>query len=72
MKKKVKYYVEICHKDYLSEYIMQSEWFDTKAQALEFAKKITYLEDIYLMRIMYAEWNEETFKDIFLDEYIRR
>ena len=72
MKKKVKYYVEICHKDYLSEYILQSEWFDTKAQALEFAKKITYLEDIYLMRIMYAEWNEETFKDIFLDEYIRR
>ena len=72
MKKKIKYYVEICHKDYLSEYIMQSEWFDTKAQALEFANKITYLEDIYLMRIMYAEWNEETFKDIFLDEYIRR
>lgn len=72
MKKKVKYYVEICHKDYLSEYILQSEWFDTKAQALEFAKKITYLEDIYLMRIMYAEWNEETFEDIFLDEYIRR
>jgi len=56
----------------LSEYIMQSEWFDTKAQALEFANKITYLEDIYLMRIMYAEWNEETFEDIFLDEYIRR
>ena len=72
MKKKVKYYDEICHKDYLSEYILQSEWFDTKAQALEFANKITYLEDIYLMRIMYAEWNEETFEDIFLDEYIRR
>ena len=48
MKKNKKYYVEICHKDYLSEYIMQSDWFDTKEQALDYANKITYLEDIYL------------------------
>ena len=72
MKKNVKYYVEICHKDYLSEYIMQSDWFDTKEQALEYTNKITYLEDIYLLRIMGAEWNEETYEDIFLEEYVRR
>ena len=72
MKKNIKYYVEICHKDYLSEYIMQSDWFDTKAKALEYANTITYLEDIYLLRIMGAEWNEETYEDIFLEEYIRR
>ena len=73
MKKNKKYYVEICHKDYLSEYIMQSDWFDTKEQALEYANKITYLEDIYLLRIMFAEWNDaDTYEDIYIEEYVRR
>ena len=73
MKKNKKYYVEICHKDYLSEYIMQSDWFDTKEQALDYANKITYLEDIYLLRIMCAEWNDaDTYEDIYIEEYVRR
>ncbi len=70
MKKKL-YYVEVCQKDYLEEYILQSDWFDTKKQALKFAKKITYLEDIYLMRIMSAEWEEnEMVGDIIVEEYL--
>ena len=48
-----KYYVEIAKTD--SDYILQSDWFDTEEEALEFARKITFVRYPYKQYLMSAK-----------------
>lgn len=61
-----KYYIEIFKED-SGDYIIQSDWFDSEEQAIEWCKTIAYL-DIYDYEIwlMSSEWDEEsdTYTDI--------
>ena len=59
-----KYYIEISENE---GYILQSQWFDTEEQAIEWSKAITYLDTLYYgMWLMSSEWDEEndTYTDI--------
>lgn len=61
-----KYYIEFKHirsTDLL--YDMQSKWFDTEEQAIEWVKGFSYISNMYVY-LMSSEWDEEddTFTDI--------
>ena len=61
-----KYYFEFKHirsTDLL--YDMQSEWFDTEEQAIEWFKGFSYISNMHVY-LMSSEWDEEddTFTDI--------
>lgn len=54
-----KYYVEITHCENISEFIIQSKWFDTYEQAKKwFDNDIDFLGENYDVYIMYAKWDE--------------
>lgn len=66
----MKYYIEVCDTENPCEYILQSEFFDTEGQALEWAKKITYLSTQHSISLMCAEWDSEN--DVYGDiEFVR-
>ena len=67
-----KYYIEISDFDNHCEYIMQSRWYDTEEQALEFAKNLSFLDKRYSISLMWAEWDTEndTYYDIEFGRYI--
>lgn len=57
--KKVKYYVEIVDCEDVSNYSIQSKWFDTYEQAKSwFDTDIDFLGENYDAYIMYAEYDE--------------
>lgn len=55
-----KYYVEIWHieEEYDSPYILQSKWYDTEEEALEFAKQIEYLDASFVKDLMSADFDD--------------
>lgn len=53
-----KYYIEISN-DCTSGYIIQSRWFDTEAEAIEWAKSLSFVEIGYSVWLMSSEWNVE-------------
>jgi hypothetical protein len=79
MKRVRRYYVEIKELDVDMDppYILQSSWFDTKKEALAWAKQIDYLAEGYEVRLMSAEGEEDDtgywlYEDIGLEKIIRR
>lgn len=72
--KQVKYYVEFADIDSPCEYIMQSKFFNTEEQALEWAKGVTYIDKHYSIRLMSSEWDFEndTYKDIEFVRYLNK
>lgn len=60
-----KYYIEFSHKRSENDnYDMQSKWFDTEKQALEWFKGFDYISDTYVY-LMSSEWDEE--EDIYIN-----
>ena len=56
-----KYYIEIWHLEEELEkpYALQSKWYDTEEEALEFAKQIEYLDDNFIKSLMSAVFDEQ-------------
>ena len=69
----MKYYIEVCDMENPCEYILHSEFFYTEGQALERAKKITYLSTQYSISLMCAEWDGKNgvYGDIEFVRYLR-
>ena len=68
-----KYFIEIAQTDDINDYILQSEVFDTKTQAIEWRKSITYCRKDYKIRLMRIELDRETgiyYIDIDFVKYI--
>lgn len=61
---KRKYYIEIVWAYGEENYMMQSEWFDTKDEALAWARKINYVNENYDACLMSAEWKDDTYGEI--------
>ena len=60
-----KYYIELVWTYGEESYAMQSEWFDTKEEALAWSRKISYVNENYDACLMSAEWKEDdTYGDI--------
>lgn len=59
-----KYYIELVWAYGEESYAMQSEWFDTKNEALDWARKINYVNENYDAYLMSAEWKDDTYGDI--------
>ena len=59
-----KYYIEVNVKDDIGYGIIQSVWFHTEKDAIDWANKIFYLDRNYEVWLMCSEWNYED------DEYI--
>lgn len=67
---KKEYYVEICDMVY-GGYIMQSQWFKSKRQAKNWAKKISFIENVYSIDIMVADIDDNgDYGDISIAEKI--
>lgn len=60
-----KYYIEVVWHNNKDNYILQSKWFDTEEQALEWAKGIDYVVEYIDVYLMSSEWNNET--DTYID-----
>lgn len=62
-----KWYIEITENNGVNP-ILQSDWFDTEEEALDWANKIVFfdLSSDYQIWLMYSEWdyNDETYTDI--------
>lgn len=66
-----KYYIEISCYDDPCDYIMQSQWFDDENKAIEWAKKISFLDKNYEICLMRSAWDFEN--EIYIDiECVRR
>ena len=69
--KNKKYYIEIwsMNREFENPYIIQSRWFDTPEEAIQWAESIDYLDNEFCKSLMSAEWNEEEnqYKDIELE-----
>lgn len=65
-----KYYIEIVIDEEPSLFILQSKWFDTQEQALEWASQIEYLDRYNILYLMSSVWNEEddTYTDIIQEK----
>lgn len=61
-----KYYIEISEYENSSEYILQSDWFDTEQEAMNWAKQLMFLSKDYEICLMSSEWDDEsdTYTDI--------
>lgn len=63
-----KYYIEIWTDRNEIGYVMQSKWYDTKEEAIDFAHQIEYLVTGYCRDLMSAEFDgEEMTSDIMLE-----
>ena len=64
-----KFYIEVV--DLISDdYILQSKWYDTEKQAIEWAKGIAYMDRMLTINLLSADWNEE--EEIYGDIYLER
>lgn len=65
----IKYYIEISNEN---GYIIQSNWFDTKEEAIEWFEKINYTENDLKISLMYSIWDkeEDTYTDIEFEELL--
>lgn len=66
-----KFYIEISEYDNPCEYVLQSNWFLTEKDAIDWAKNISFLSKEYEICLLFSEWDTEndTYKEI---EVIRR
>jgi hypothetical protein len=55
-----KYYIEFVFEgnDYINHYDLQSKWFDTEEQAIEWTKTFDYVSENVVMYLMSALWDE--------------
>lgn len=60
-----KYYIEVVWHNNEENYLLQSRWFDTEEQAIEWAKDIDYVVEYIDVYLMSSEWNNET--DTYID-----
>lgn len=69
----MKYCIEIGDLENPCEYILQSKWFDTEEQALEWTKGILFWDNRYTISLMRSEWDSEndTYKDIEFVRYLK-
>lgn len=54
---KTKYYIEICEQEEVG-YILQTEWFDTEEEAMEWFEKISFARHgtkIFLMKSIFKD-----------------
>ena len=54
---KTKYYIEICEQEEI-DYILQTEWFDTEEEAMEWFEKISFVRHgtkIFLMKSIFKD-----------------
>lgn len=67
-----KYYVEVTRIDNPCSYMLQSDWFDTKEQAVEWASKLVFIDSAYRIFYMSSEWDIENdiYTDIDMDEEV--
>ena len=68
-----KYYIEMCWYPSNGEnYVMQSRWFDTEEQAVQWAHQINWLSDNLDAYLMSAEWNvaEDCYGDIIQERLL--
>lgn len=63
-----KYYIEVVWHGSMDSYVIQSHWFDTDKQAIEWVNGISWVNDNYDVYLMYAEFNEDsTYNDILVE-----
>ena len=60
-----KYYIEVVWHNNSENYMLQSKWFDTEEQALEWAYNIDYVVEYIDVYLMSSVWDVE--KDIYED-----
>ena len=61
-----KYYIEMCwHPSNDENYVLQSQWFDTEEQAIEWASKINWVSENFDIYLMSSEW--DTDNDNYID-----
>ena len=68
-----KFYIEVV--DLISDdYILQSKWYDTENQAIEWAKGIDYMDRMHTINLLSANWDEEnkTYGDICFERCLDR
>ena len=63
-----KYYIEIAYEHGGDNYAMQSDWFDTKEEAVEWAKKIVWVGDMWDLWLMSAIFDEKGIVDDYIKE----
>lgn len=65
-----KYYIEIVDLDGVEPYAIQSQWYDTKQEALHFWKQISFCD--YTACLMSSVWDIEndTYIDIEFEGYL--
>lgn len=62
-----KYYIEMYwHPSNGEDYVMQSKWFDTEEQAIQWATQIVWVSENFDVCLMSAEWDtdNDTYGDI--------
>lgn len=69
----MKYYIEIGDLESPCEYIMQSKFFDTEEEAVEWATAVTWLDNQYSISLMQADYDSENdiFNDIGFVRYLK-
>lgn len=65
-----KYYIEVVWHNNSENYMLQSKWFDTEEQALEWAYNIDYVVEYIDVYLMSSVWDIE--KDIYEDIVVER
>lgn len=72
MNEKTRYYIEICDKLNNKDYIIQSKWYDTREDAINFCKTIDYIDNDFDIYLMSGVWNidEDYYEDITSEELI--
>lgn len=68
-----KFYIEIV--DLISDdYVLQSKWYDTEEKAIEWARGIDYVDKMYTINLLSANWDEEneTYGDIYFERCLDR
>ena len=65
-----KYYIEVVWHGSCDGYMLQSKWFDTEEQALEWAYNIDYVVEYIDVYLMSSVWDVE--KDIYEDIVVER
>ena len=70
-KRKQKYYAElindnVCTNEYSENYLLQSKWFDTEQEVLDWVKTVDYIDWDFKWLMMTAYFDEEgNYGDIF-------
>lgn len=67
-----KYFIEVGDSEYPYEYILQSVFFNTEKEAVEWAKNISWLDEDYSIALMECVYDEDgVYGDIGLVRYLR-